>query len=498
MGIHDKNHFNLVEEPWIPVADKGLVSLCQVFSDSSLKALGGNPVQKIALTKLLLAITQAAFTPKNADEWATAGIEGMTSKTLAYLEQKKDLFWLYGEKPFLQMPSITKAEKQSYGAVLIHIATGNTTILLQSQTDHNLTDAEKALIVVVLMGFAPGGKKTDNSVILSSGYKGKENKKGKPSTGKPGPSLGFMGYLHSFINGISLNETIWLNLLCQTEVSSIKIFTEGCGVVPWEKMPTGEDDLIARNLKCSYMGRLVPVSRFVYLAENGIHYSEGIAHPTHKEGCFDPSISVDFSNKPKAMWVDPEKRPWRQLTSLLSFVADGKTDTFECLQLRTCISRVGRKIHSIGIWSGGLRVKSNAGEQFVSGMNDFVESEVFLQTEWFGKNWFAQLKAEMDILEELSKISYSATNRYFKHQFAVGKKQAGQATNLFWQLCERKFQKLVDICGESTSESVKETRKTFVRYVDKVYNTYCPRNTARQLDAWAANRPNCVKFLTKT
>ncbi|MCL5254743.1 MAG: type I-E CRISPR-associated protein Cse1/CasA, partial [Gammaproteobacteria bacterium] len=51
-----ENRFNLVDEPWIPVADYGRVSLRQIFTNSDYRALGGNPVQKIALLKLLLAV----------------------------------------------------------------------------------------------------------------------------------------------------------------------------------------------------------------------------------------------------------------------------------------------------------------------------------------------------------------------------------------------------------------------------------------------------------
>ncbi|WP_442903849.1 type I-E CRISPR-associated protein Cse1/CasA, partial [Gilvimarinus sp. 1_MG-2023] len=54
-----ENRFNLIDEPWIPVADVGRVSLKDIFKRPDLRALGGNPVQKIALTKLLLAIVQA-------------------------------------------------------------------------------------------------------------------------------------------------------------------------------------------------------------------------------------------------------------------------------------------------------------------------------------------------------------------------------------------------------------------------------------------------------
>ncbi len=105
-----KKRFNLIDEPWIPVADVGRVSLKQIFSESSYNSLGGNPVQKIALTKLLLAISQAAYTPKDDEDWAKVGAKGLAEKCLVYLQKWHDSFWLYGNKPFLQMPEIATAK----------------------------------------------------------------------------------------------------------------------------------------------------------------------------------------------------------------------------------------------------------------------------------------------------------------------------------------------------------------------------------------------------
>ena len=84
-----ENKFNLVDEPWIPVAGKGLVSLAGIFSDSSLSALGGNPIQKIALTKLLLAIAQAAYTPKDDEDVKNLGASGMAKKGVRLLDGEK-------------------------------------------------------------------------------------------------------------------------------------------------------------------------------------------------------------------------------------------------------------------------------------------------------------------------------------------------------------------------------------------------------------------------
>jgi hypothetical protein len=51
-----ENRFNLIDEPWIPVADVGRVSLADLFTNADYRALGSTPVQKIALLKFLLAI----------------------------------------------------------------------------------------------------------------------------------------------------------------------------------------------------------------------------------------------------------------------------------------------------------------------------------------------------------------------------------------------------------------------------------------------------------
>lgn len=491
-------HFNLIDEPWIPVAGKGRVSLKQVFSEPDLRALGGNPVEKIALTKLLLAIAQAAATPDDDEAWRAMGADGMARQCLAYLEQWHDRFDIYGAQPFLQMPAIAAAEVKSYGTVLPEIATGNTTVLMHGQVERALSDAEKAVLLVGLMGFALGGKKTDNGVTLSPGYQGKRNDKGKPSTGKPGPSVAHMGLLHTLLQGDDLRQSLWLNLLTRQRMAQDPRFPAGIGTAPWERMPAGEDDNVAHQLKQSLMGRLVPLCRFCLLAENGLHYSEGIAHANYKDGVCDPTVAVNWSGKePKALWVNPEKRPWRELTALLGFLGQQQSTGFECLQLAASVGRASENVDQFAIWSGGLRVSSNAGEQYASGTDDFVESVVSLQGAALGAFWFAQLQAEMTALDELAKGLYGRVLGYFKTQLVDGGDLAAQATHLFWQLCERDFQPLLDHCdpSEANTAARHQLRRRFASYAQQAYDRYCPKDTARQLDAWARCRPNHSKYL---
>ena len=488
-----ENRYNLIDEKWIPTAGKGKVGLRTVFSDESITSLGGNPIEKIAVFKLLLAIAQSACTPEDEKEWEKLGLSGLKQKVLDYLDKHYDRFWLYGEHPFLQINEIEKAKLMSFGDVQLEIATGNTSVVTEIQSEKPLSDAEKALLVLTLMGFACGGKKTDNSVVLSKGYVGKTNDKGKPSTGKPGSSLGFMGFLHSFIVTQNVSQSIYLNLFTKAYISDLEMFPGGVGMGPWVQMPKGEDDAIAQNAKKSYMGRLLPLNRFVLLADKGIHYSEGINHNNYSEFIVDPSIAVDFSAKPKpkVIWVDPERRPWRQLTSLLAFLGADKSTGYNCYQLRGVLGRC-KNIPSFSVWSGGVRVSSNAGEQFLTGTDDFVDSEVQLSSSILEEesSFFGNLSDEMKDLESIAKILYGKVLHYYANLMTEGKLIAAKSTNMYWQMCEGDFQKLVNVCASDLyNNSIKELRIKFLMYALQIYDSQCPNQTARQLEAWAKNRP---------
>lgn len=490
-----ENRFNLVDEPWIPLNESGLASLRDIFSRKKTASLSGTPVRKIALLKFLLAIAQAACTPETEKEWEKLEAADVASACLAYLEKWHDAFWLFGEKPFLQMPEIAKATVMPFGALDPEKATGNTTVLTDQQRITLFSDSEKALLLVQLMGFATGGKKTDNSLVLTPGYKGKSNEKGKPSTGKAGPALGFLGFLHSFLLGSSLQETIWLNLMSRQVIDEMKVFTEGVGVAPWEKMPAGEDCPVARSLRQSLMGRLIPLSRFCYLAEGGIHYSEGIAHGGYKEGIVDPSVSVSVNGKvSKAIWTDPEKRPWRFLPAMLSFLGEeGIGERFSCPQIRMGITRARLKdLPAVFFWSGGLRVSSNAGEQYASGTDDYVDSQFELECQEIGKPWFMSFSREMGKLEELAKSLYGAVSGYSKEMKLEGGGKAGQASHEFWQLAEGHLPALLDMCQEK--EKISVLRRQFARMAVQVYDRYCPRETPRQITSWVKHRLNTGKY----
>lgn len=478
--------FNLIDEQWIPIREKGLFSLRDIFSDHSLRKIGGNPIQKTAIFKLLCAIAQAAWTPKTEEEWRQSTVEDFCRKCLTYLEKWHEKFWLYGDEPFLQFPEVKDVKVASFAALNLEKASGNTTVLTQIQLQSELSEADKAVLLVTLMGFATGGKKVDNSKILTPGYKGKSK------SGKAGSSLGFKGYLHSYVQTSSVASTLWLNLFSEESLSKLPCYPEGVGTAPWEKMPAGEDCDVARKLKDSLMGRLVPLCRFCLLSDAGMHYTEGIAHDGYQAGRFDPTQSVARQkNDFKTLWADPDKKPWRSLTSILSFLGIQDASRFVCSQVEMGMSRARDCFESVELWSGGVRVTSNAGEQYLTGSDDFVESQFEFSPQDVGEQFFVNFSASVDQLDRLAKQLYSSVLGYFETMGTEGKTMAERATSKFWEIAGLHAQELIDSC--SPGENPEYVSNFYRATMRNTYNESCPHFTPRQLQAWAENQPNASK-----
>ncbi|WP_421194618.1 type I-E CRISPR-associated protein Cse1/CasA [Aeromonas enteropelogenes] len=489
------NCFNLVDEPWIPVANVGRVGLADLFTCPDYLALGGNSVQKAAVMKLLQAVVQAATTPRDLAEWQALGWQGMAERVCSYLARWHGRFYLYGERPFLQMPAIAPATIRGFGAIQPDVATGNTTVLTQRQAGRTLDDGGRALLLLTQMGFALGGKKTDNSVVLTPGYRGKSNDRGKPSTGRPGPSVAHLGMLHHYFLAPSLLESVWLNLFTEEDINGLTMYPNRLGQAPWEQMPEGEDCKTARALKGSLMGRLIPLSRFCLLVDEGMHYSEGIAHDNYKEGIFDPSVAIDSSGKEaRVYWADPEQHPWRELNNLLGFIGKDPR-ACNCIQLRLALPKIDCLQLPVAVWSGGLRVSSNAGEQYASGADDMVESLCWLQPRHLKECWLSDYRYEMDKLDKLARLLYGGVTNYFKIQLVEGTSYARQASHLFWQRCEHHCRVLLDSCDDVAA--CQRLRQQFVLYASQVFDQICPHHRLRQLDAWARTKPDFAACLKK-
>jgi len=525
-----ENRFNLIDEPWLPIADVGRVSLRQVFTNPSYRALGGNPVQKIALMKLLLAIAQAACTPEDEDAWQALGVEGMAQRCLAYLEQWHDRFYLYGDKPFLQMPAVKaliqartesrlkvaktagkKCEAEESGrpkgmgaGFYPDLPSENNTQLSATLFDKEMGDADKAIFITTLMNFSFAGKRVESDLINLSG-----EKTGNRYSGPAGPSIGgWDGQLHCFVLAPSLIESIWLNLITFENLSQYTHWPSGLGKPIWEETPKSESDAIAKRHKETYQATLIALSRFTLLVDDGLLYLDGIQYPKVKEGWAEASLLINYAEIKdiKVQYVNVDKKPWRSLPSLLAFNTANSSNGHECIGLKINLSRCHGQFEKISIWCGGLKVTANSGDQSAKQEDDFVASQVDLYVDQLGGFFFTNLLEEMKLLEQFEKNLAGCTTAYYKEQTGksakppqIASSMADRAKHHYWQLCERDFQNLLDHCGQGAEFRAARyrLRQRFASYVHQAYDRYCPQDTARQLDAWAQCRPKLGKYLKK-
>lgn len=482
------NSFNLIDEKWITTVDKGPVSLRDIFSDSTIKQLGGSTIEKLSIFKLLLSIAQAAYTPVDDDDWCSFSLEEMSSKICSYLDKHYNKFFLYSDdNPFLQFPVLSsKTELKPFSIVQPHVASGNTTVRTQSECSYEVDVSESARILISLMSFAFGGKQVDNTFSLTEGYC-------KKKSGRVGVGLSYLGYLHSYFLGNNLIETIKLNLLTNEDVISLNIFPSGIGTPLWEKMPEGEDDDIAKAYKQSLLGRLVGLGRFCLLEKNGLFLTEGFNCLDHQDGVCDPAVTIDKS-KLKAVWCDPDKAPWRSLPAILSFISVSQPSVI-CQQLQLCMKRVCQYPYPVAIWSLGQKVSSISGEFRVLGRDDSVDSVIWMDRgDIFSEAWYEVYASEIESLEQLSKMLCDAITGYLIElkKPKKTKEEASKYIHLFWESIEPFAQKISDSCDDL--EKRKVCRQRFAQIAKSVYDKACPCYTAKQLKAWSKHKLNTNKY----
>ena len=483
--------FNLVDEPWIlTAASPERKSLRDVFSDPTLCRLSGNPVDKIVVFRLLLSIVQASTNLKDLDAWADLTVDQMAANALAYLDKWHDRFDLFGEHPFLQFPQLAgKGEASSPGSLQVEVSTGNKVVLTDWNLYHELDLPQMANFLLRAASFSCGGKKFDKSIVLSPGHT-------KKSTGKGGTLLGFAGYMHSYLCMPTILESLKLNLLTDKDIQGLSYFTGGKGAPCWEEMPKGEIDERAEQYRKSYLGELFPLDKFLLIQGNQIIKTDGIGYLGHKEGLVDPAVKIE---KGKAVWVRTDKQPWRELPALLAFLEakddNAKTPVFLCRGLEKARST---NIETISVWVGGMQVSSNAGEQYVSGKNDYVESEFSFPTKSMGTKEFGRFKDFMKALDDETKVLYASVSGYFrelKTEPNSASDFASAATSRFWEIMSDRAQDAIDFTFSGASDeeyaaALDERKKQWHGVVSRLYNEACPRDTPRQLTAWVKCAPN--------
>jgi CRISPR system Cascade subunit CasA len=244
------------------------------------------------------------------------------------------------------------------------------------------------------------------------------------------------------------------------------------------------------------------MGRVCLLVEGGVVVIEGIQHPNYLDGRRDLTVSADLTGaKTKVLWSNTNKGPWRELTSILSFVSAKSGSSFENTQIKLTLGRARHMGGLIGVWSGGQKISFKTGEHYMTGLDDYVDSMTWLNVDEIGEPWFIQLETEMAILDRIAKIVFICVEKYFlSNGFQKPKKGhlmvASRASSQYWDKVSNIFFEMINLFGHhSEIDTVSKKRRQATHLANEIYNSFCPRLTARQLQGWAEHKPNFNSIL---
>lgn len=179
---HLEEHFNLIEEPWIPVVwrpeTQGLPD--HAGPDASPSELGlrdtllhgheiaevadASPLVTAALYRLLIALVHAIYRgPEKRKDWVQMWRAGAfdTAKVCAYFDGWYDRFWLFHpERPFMQWPGHDLGNPVPSTLLNIAVASTSDATLFDHTLDADrsgFTYAETARQLMAFLAFKPGG-----------------------------------------------------------------------------------------------------------------------------------------------------------------------------------------------------------------------------------------------------------------------------------------------------------------------------------------------------
>jgi len=301
---------NLVTDKWVPVYIGNKTerfSLKEVYTRmAEIRSLVGNGIEKVAILRLLLAITQAALDgPVDDADWEKCRGR-ITAESLKYLNKWIPKFELYGS--FLQMSCIKmKEEVKSTNKLLFTIASGDNHTLFFNGLKNGEADIALGLLVIQLFDCSGLIKTPEFS------WAGETVPKLTAADG----SL-FANILLTVIEKDNLLDTLYYNMSCKTWFAEAKI---SWGKPFWE-YPECKPSEITLDQKSSYLSCLVPMSRGITLTKGAKNmvFVEGYTHPEYPI-YRDPMASLRVKVTKKSteygyVKCHIDKAMWRELESL--------------------------------------------------------------------------------------------------------------------------------------------------------------------------------------
>lgn len=521
---------NLATDKWIPVLDgakrKRLVSLHEAFAEGdTIPDLAVNPVQRIALMRLLICITQAALDgPADEEDWYHCAPR-IPKAAKSYLETWRQAFELYGDNAFLQAPtSLTPLNPSDCFDTPVDKLD---IVYAAGSTGHTLFDREAAskdrkrahspsriaLELLQFQSFALGGGQSKKARLAGRLVDGSVNSR-KNNNYTAGPCAG--SKLFTFVKRGSLIESLHANLVTRQQLNAEMPNVE-FGRPVWEEPSIHYDSRTRQRLSKSYLVRLVPMSRFLRLSPQSLTHLEfvtnGFEFADDPLARRDPFLTVlpprgdDPGETPTYLRAKPGRHPWRDLHAIASI-----ENHLSCLSLAHLSLMAHADPNGVAeIWVGAL----------ISNQGNPIEA-----TEW-------TLALPLQFLETTARLRYAdgvlnygeakerslrrAVSSYFGDlhvpQFRTAasgrfelndprsrdfREQTWERARLgFWGELDSQYSVLVDCALKRGTEIEDRWGPVAHRAAAHAYAATCPHTTPRQIQAFAKGRQELAKWRRK-
>lgn len=502
---------NLTTEAWIPIVwnegKPGTVSLREAFERGhEIRDLAVRPHERIALMRLLICIAQAALDgPTDYDDWKACPPRIVPS-ALEYLDHWRHAFELFGNgQRFLQVANLKKPAKKSNedendegsptSKLDLALATGNNSTLFDNAggSQRSFGDGQVAVALLAFQCFSPCGTIgvalwNGSPTVGWSSYP-----KVKPGQSAHAPCLSG-NMLHSYLRGRNLLDSLHCNLITKEQVEGF-CGHDAWGKPEWESVPLDPTDKGAvQNATSSYLGRLVPLSRTIQLADDrrSMTLANGLEYPPYPEWREASATIVTRSVKKQptreALRVSVDKDTWRELHALAVIAVDKNTNGGP-VALRNLTNDT-----DFDLWVGGLVAAGN-GKLVDSAESVFhIPAAMLNETNQMVYEEGVRLAetTEFRVMRAVSVYHKELGDNLDRPEMKSRRQQIqSNSAAQFWTDIESAVPRLLEVAA--TPESLGLNREWYKtawgrsvwRAARTAYERACPRETPRQMRAYA-------------
>jgi CRISPR system Cascade subunit CasA len=336
--------FNLASDPWVPVYHRyganALASLRDIFTDESIVDLNVDPCERIALTRLLLAVAHRALDlagqhPKKSERTEIIR-ERLISPAQAYLSSRETNFDLGDEHSgFLRLSNVTaEVPPETPAADYLNFQ--------KRFKPKSLTSAQIALGITTFHCCYPGGLCARNLKIDGESILATSAECSPPM--KRGP-------IYSFLIGETILDTIALNLLPLNKIPF------PLGVPAWEEFSDN-----------TFLGRILPIAYSIAFGPGFSCMSYGALPYKFSNGHRDPWLSYrKKDDRYDVVRISKERSLWRELQNLCAIPDKDDISGSKLLQQRDFPT-------GTQLWVGGMAKDQSKIEGLIEDRFDISEA----------------------------------------------------------------------------------------------------------------------------